>query len=403
MSSSEYTTDPAANPLAPVEQLVHWLTSTTIHLAIGLPIGLVAATAMRRRHLRWTWSAGALVSVVLARGVLGGGALTLGMAALCATVRGRRWHREDVEAGADLADVAAGRHGPLDALRSLARKAEVRWSSVGAESRWRGDRLAVGCERDGRVVTIPLGGATGGTHTLVVGATRSGKTVTMTWMVAHAIERGMGAIVIDPKGDLDLRRELRDAALAHGRRFVEWAPRGHTVYNPYARGSETEIADKVLAGERFTEPHYLRQAQRYLGHEVRVLRKAGIEGQSEGAGRVPGHVAIGVARSESARGTSSGSARVPGLAHDAPAERSGRRARSVGDHGRVRHRTVARTRKRRTQVAWICRRRQKHGLWCISTCKPTSDRCWPRCSERRSSETCRRRWRDCRDGRRRRS
>jgi conjugal transfer pilus assembly protein TraD len=49
------------------------------------------------------------------------------------------------------------------------------------------------------------------------------------------------------------------------------------VYNPYARGSETEIADKALAGERFTEPHYQRQAQRYLGHAVRALRAAGRE------------------------------------------------------------------------------------------------------------------------------
>jgi hypothetical protein len=277
MPSSEYNNELVVNPLAPVERLVHWLMTTTIHFAIGLAIGLIAAAMMRSRHLRWTWSAGALVLVVLTRRVLGGDALTLGTAALCATVRGRRWHREDMEAGADLADVAAGRHGPLDALRSLARKVDVRWSAAGSESWWRGDRLTVGHDRDGRAVTIPLGGVSGGTHTLVVGATRSGKTVTMTWMVSHAIERGMGAIVIDPKGDRDLRRELQCAAAAHGRQFVEWAPRGHTVYNPYARGSETEIADKVLAGERFTEPHYLRQAQRYLGHEVRVLRKAGIE------------------------------------------------------------------------------------------------------------------------------
>jgi hypothetical protein len=277
MPSSEYTTGPAVSPLAPIEQLINWFTTTTIHLAIGLVIGLIATTVMRRRHLRWTWAVGALAVVVLARRILGGDALTLGTAALCATVRGRRWHREDVETGADMADVAAGRHGPLDALRSLARKAEARWSAAGPESWWRGDRLIVGHERDGRAVTIPLGGVTGGTHTLVVGATRSGKTVTMTSMAAHAIERGMGAVVIDPKGDPDLRQELRRAASAHGRRFVEWAPRGYTVYNPYARGSETEIADKVLAGERFTEPHYLRQAQRYLGHEVRVLRRAGIE------------------------------------------------------------------------------------------------------------------------------
>ncbi len=49
------------------------------------------------------------------------------------------------------------------------------------------------------------------------------------------------------------------------------------MYNPYARGGETEIADKALAGERFTEPHYQRQAQRYLGHAVRVLRATGRE------------------------------------------------------------------------------------------------------------------------------
>ena len=134
MPSSEYKDEPAVNPLAPVEQFIHWLTTTTIHLAIGLAIGLIAATVMRGRHLRWTWAAGALVLVVLARRILGSGALTLGTAALCATVRGRRWHREDVETGADLADVAAGRNGPLDALRSLARKAEVRWSATGSES-----------------------------------------------------------------------------------------------------------------------------------------------------------------------------------------------------------------------------------------------------------------------------
>jgi hypothetical protein len=287
MPSSEYTNEPAVNPLAPVEQLVHWLMATTIHLAIGLAIGLIAARVIRSRHLRWTWSAAALVGVVLGRSVLGGGAaFTLGTAALCATVRGERWHREDIETGADLAELAAGRRGPLDALRKAVRrtlpKLLARWApqsaiATGRKDWFRGGRLIVGEEEKGRTVSIPLGGATGGTHTLVVGATRSGKTVTMTWMSVRAIEHGMGAIVVDPKGDRDLCRELREAARTAGGQFAEWTPQGPSVYNPYARGSETEIADKALAGERFTEPHYLRQAQRYLGHEVRVLRRAGLE------------------------------------------------------------------------------------------------------------------------------
>jgi hypothetical protein len=87
----------------------------------------------------------------------------------------------------------------------------------------------------------------------------------------------MGAIVLDPKGDAGLREGIRGAALDAGRQFLEWTPQGPLVYNPFARGGASEIADKALAGERFTEPHYLRQAQRYLGHAVRALHAAGLE------------------------------------------------------------------------------------------------------------------------------
>lgn len=278
MPSSEYIQEPPADPLAPIEQLVHWLLTTTANLALGLAIGLIAAKAMRGWHLRWTWAAMFVGLVTLTRSALGvGAASTLGMASLSATVRGRRWHREDLEAGADLAELAASRRGPLDALRSLVRKIELRRGATASESWFRGERLIVGREQNGRAVSIPLGGATGGTHTLVVGAAGSGKTVTQTWVAVRAIEHGMGAVVVDPKGDCHLRGEVRNAAQATGRPFIEWTPSGPSVYNPYARGSETEIADKALAVERFTEPHYLRQAQRYLGHEVRALRNAGLE------------------------------------------------------------------------------------------------------------------------------
>ncbi len=289
MPSSNPSPEPAPNapnPLEPLDQLAHWLTATAVHGVLGVAIGLIAVRLMHHRDLRWTWAATGLGVVVLARPVLGGSSWTLGIAALCATVRGHRWHREEIEAGADLAELAADRRGPLDALRAVVRrtvpKLLARWAvtgviAAGGKDWFRGDRLIVGEEEKGRTVSIPLGGPTGGTHTLVVGATRSGKTVTMTWMSVRAIEHGMGAIVVDPKGDRDLRDELCSAALTAGRQFIEWTPQGPAIYNPYARGSETEIADKALAGERFTEPHYLRQAQRYLGHEVRTLRQAGLE------------------------------------------------------------------------------------------------------------------------------
>jgi type IV secretory pathway TraG/TraD family ATPase VirD4 len=129
--------------------------------------------------------------------------------------------------------------------------------------------LAVGEDPNGRTVRIPLPDRSG-THTLVVGATGSGKTVTEAWIVARAIEHGHGAVIVDPKGDEQLRAEARDSALAVGRAFLEWTPRGPCVYNPYAHGSASEIADKALAGEPYSEPHYLRQAQRYIAHAVRA-------------------------------------------------------------------------------------------------------------------------------------
>jgi hypothetical protein len=73
-----------------------------------------------------------------------------------------------------------------------------------------------------------------------------------------------------------LRGELMAAAARRGSRFLEWTPEGPLAYNPYAHGTDTEIADKALSGEHFTEPHYLRQAQRYLGHAVRVMHAAGV-------------------------------------------------------------------------------------------------------------------------------
>src|SRR5581483_3725657 len=98
-----------------------------------------------------------------------------------------------------------------------------------------------------------------------------------TLLAERAIADGRAVIVVDPKGDRAMRARLADAAARGGRRLLEWTPAGPCSYNPYARGGETEIADRLLAGERFTEPHYLRQAQRYLGHAIRALRSCGRE------------------------------------------------------------------------------------------------------------------------------
>jgi conjugal transfer pilus assembly protein TraD len=267
------------DPSAALRHVAQWVVGTTWHVVIGVLLGLLVARLMRRWHLHWSWAAGAFAVVVLARTALAGDGATLGVAALGAAARGRRWHSEDLNAGADLAEIAAERNTPLDGLRAGVQGMRL-WlagSRERDERLWRANQLSVGVDRRGRSVAIELGNEGAGTHTLVAGATGSGKTFTMAWIATAAITYGMSAIVVDPKGDEGLRERLHRATRAAGKAFYVWTPQGPAVYNPFARGSETEIADKALAGERFTEPHYQRQAQRYLGHAVRAMRAAGRE------------------------------------------------------------------------------------------------------------------------------
>jgi Type IV secretion-system coupling protein DNA-binding domain len=237
---------------------------------VALPGGYVLASVLRRRRLLWSWAALGLPAtyLLLGRHLFG---LALYGAFLLACALGAAWHYEDLDHGADIAEAARARMGMADVLRRQLRRRRVKrrgWLSDG--------RLALGQDRRGVPVSIPVGYESG-SHTLVLGATGAGKTVSEAWIACRLIEDGHGAVVIDPKGDRMLREQLMLSAQRTGARFLEWTPHGPFAYNPYANGSETEIADKALSGEVFTEPHYLRQAQRYLGHAVRTMQAAGVD------------------------------------------------------------------------------------------------------------------------------
>jgi hypothetical protein len=53
-----------------------------------------------------------------------------------------------------------------------------------------------------------------------------------------------------------------------------WSPDGPTHWNPLAHGNATELKDKLICTERFTEPHYQRAAERYLQTVLQVLQAA---------------------------------------------------------------------------------------------------------------------------------
>jgi hypothetical protein len=234
---------------------------------VTVPGGMLLASLLRRRGLRWTWALLGLPLIYIAVGSRLF-AFPLYGACLLACVLGASWHHQDLDQGADFAEEAHARLRIRDALaRHLHRRA------IRREGWIKNGRLVLGEDERGMPATIPIGNESG-SHTLLVGATGSGKTVSQAWIASQG---GHGAVVIDPKGDRMLRAELIHSAEQRGAAFLEWTPEGPRAYNPYAHGSETEIADKALAGEVFTEPHYLRQAQRYLGHAVGVMHAADVD------------------------------------------------------------------------------------------------------------------------------
>lgn len=113
-------------------------------------------------------------------------------------------------------------------------------------------------------------------HTIVVGATGAGKTVTMRRVLASAAA-GMGVVAVDGKGDTELERDVERFARESGRRFLAWSPYHETRYSPFCHGSDTEIVDKALAAESWGDEYYLRLGQRFLGFAVRALRAAARE------------------------------------------------------------------------------------------------------------------------------
>ncbi|MGO9754738.1 MAG: type IV secretory system conjugative DNA transfer family protein [Solirubrobacteraceae bacterium] len=111
-------------------------------------------------------------------------------------------------------------------------------------------------------------------HGLIVGASGAGKSTTLLTIVTEQIRRGRPVVAIDLKGSPAFARRLESAATAAGRRLRVWTPDGPERWNPLACGNATELKDKLIATERFSEPHYQRAAERYIQLALQVMREA---------------------------------------------------------------------------------------------------------------------------------
>ena len=179
-------------------------------------------------------------------------------------------------------------------------------------------------------------GAAGGRHTLVLGATGSGKTVTQTWIVCTAIEAGLGAVVVDPKGDRRMREELAESRAGAG--ASSWSGRrpartsttrsdtARPARSPTGRWRASASQSPTTSARRsdISATRYARFAARRVTVSLRELvEKLDPASLEELAQRLPGRAGRG-------------DQPVPDAVERSPAQRSERRARPAGDHGRVR-------------------------------------------------------------------
>jgi type IV secretory pathway TraG/TraD family ATPase VirD4 len=152
----------------------------------------------------------------------------------------------------------------------LAAQAAVRaWRRRAANTAAAGQGVTLGVDGDGHRVVLTDWQLSA--HGLILGASGAGKSTTLLAILTDQIRRGRSVVAIDMKGSPAFAAELERAAAGVGRPFRLWTLDGPGYWNPLAHGNPTELKDKLITTERFTEPHYQRAAERYLQTVMQVL------------------------------------------------------------------------------------------------------------------------------------
>ena len=117
-------------------------------------------------------------------------------------------------------------------------------------------------------------------HTHVVGSTGAGKTDSLILpLFAQDIARGTGALVMDAKGDRETLNKIYYHVKQVGREkdflFFSLAyPEKSNTYNPLLRGNPTELKDKIISANIWTEEFYKKKSEETLLLLMKGLREA---------------------------------------------------------------------------------------------------------------------------------
>ncbi len=120
-------------------------------------------------------------------------------------------------------------------------------------------------------------------HSQIVGVTGSGKTESsIIPPLIHDIAIGRGSLVIDMKGDRGLLDKIRVAMIAAGREndlllFCLSQPESSHTYNPLKRGNASEIKDKLISANIWSEVYYKKTSEIALLSICKAMRELKID------------------------------------------------------------------------------------------------------------------------------
>jgi conjugal transfer pilus assembly protein TraD len=245
----------------------HLLQAVFVGVVIGAVAAIPAHLLLCARNLRCTWaliptSAGAVAvwatlveswSVAL----LVGGACTARWAYML--------ERRDREAGGDARRRAGQALGMIDVLRRRHARRQLRVGTLVANG-----SFLLGTDQKGLPVRLRFG-AGSGRHGLLLGASGAGKSNALLWTVNRHMEAGFGVVVLDMKADPSLASQLEAEAERQDQLFYFWSLDGGDRWNPLRRGNRSELKDKLIATEEFSERHYQAMYERYLVNLFRAL------------------------------------------------------------------------------------------------------------------------------------
>jgi len=147
--------------------------------------------------------------------------------------------------------------GAATAVRALARRVHAQ-ALLGRSS----GAIVLGSDRRGQPVALSERELAA--HGLILGASGAGKTTSLLAILTERVLAGAPVVALDLKGSPAFAHQLADACAAAGRRLRLWTPEGPERWNPLGHGNPTELKDRLIASERYSEPHYQRAAERYL-------------------------------------------------------------------------------------------------------------------------------------------